>query len=63
MLSKVLANRLKVVLHKCISNNQSAFVPGRSIMDNAMVAIEVVHYMKLKTWILAKHMTKLIGCI
>jgi len=27
----------------------SAFVPGRSILDNAMVAIEVVHYMKLKT--------------
>jgi len=36
------------VLDKCISINQSAFVPGRSILDNAMVAIEIVHYMKAK---------------
>jgi len=48
IVAKVLANRLKQVLDKCISINQSAFVLGRSILDNAMVAIEIVHYMKAK---------------
>jgi len=49
IISKVLANRLKNVLSQCISDNQSAFVPGRSILDNAMVAIEVLYFMKAKT--------------
>jgi hypothetical protein len=49
LVAKVLANRLKHVLNKCISANQSAFVPGRSILDNAMAAIEIVHFMKSKT--------------
>jgi hypothetical protein len=44
--SKVLANKLKRVLHKCISNNQHTFFLGRSILDNALVAFEVVHHMK-----------------
>jgi hypothetical protein len=44
----VFAIRLKLVFDKCISINQSTFVPGRSILDNAMVAIEIVHYMKAK---------------
>jgi hypothetical protein len=30
-------------------HHQSAFVPEQSILDNAMVAIEVVHYMRTKT--------------
>jgi len=46
LIAKVLANRLKIVLHKCVSDNHSAFVPGRSILDNAMIAIEVIHHMK-----------------
>lgn len=49
LISKVIANRLKLVLHKCVSDNQSAFVPNISILDNAMVAIEVIHFMKTKT--------------
>jgi len=49
IISKVLANKLKGVLSQCISDNQTAFVPSRSILDNAMVAIEVIHFMKTKT--------------
>jgi hypothetical protein len=49
LLSKVLANRLKKVLQKCIADSQSTFVPGRSILDNALVAIELGHYIKTKT--------------
>ncbi|MCI09535.1 RNA-directed DNA polymerase (Reverse transcriptase), partial [Trifolium medium] len=45
---KVLANRLKPVLDQCILDNQSAFIPGRSILDNAMAAIKIIHYMKSK---------------
>jgi len=49
LVSKVLANRLKLILHKCISDNQSAFVPNRSILDNTMVVVEILHFMKTKT--------------
>jgi len=49
LVSKVFTNSLKLILHKCISDDQSTFVPNRSILDNAMVAIEVIHFMKTIT--------------
>ncbi|GAU10224.1 hypothetical protein TSUD_421490, partial [Trifolium subterraneum] len=49
MISKVLANRLKCCLDKCVSQEQSAFVEGRSILDNALIATEVIHPLKRKT--------------
>ncbi|MCH97677.1 CNGC5-like protein [Trifolium medium] len=49
MISKLLANRLKGCLNKCVSEEQSAFVEGRSILDNALIAIEVIHALKRRT--------------
>ncbi|PNX91512.1 CNGC5-like protein [Trifolium pratense] len=37
MISKVLANRLKICLDKCVSQEQSAFVEDRSILDNTLI--------------------------
>ncbi|XP_074302786.1 uncharacterized protein LOC141634757 [Silene latifolia] len=46
IVSKVLANRLKQLLGDIVSENQSAFTPGRLITNNILLAFEMFHYMK-----------------
>lgn len=42
VVSKILANRLKVILTRIILKNQSAFVKGRLLMENVLLASEFV---------------------
>lgn len=49
ILSKIMTNRLKMCMKSIISENQSAFIEGRLLTDNAMVAFEINHYMRRHT--------------
>lgn len=42
VVSKILANRLKIILPKVIVENQFAFVKGRLMMENVLLASELV---------------------
>jgi hypothetical protein len=44
--AKTIANRLRPLLEEVISVEQSAFVPGRLIKDNTLVAFECIYSMK-----------------
>jgi hypothetical protein len=46
IITKTIANRIKLVLNDIISPQQSAFLPGRLITDNTLTAYETFHYLK-----------------
>lgn len=48
VISKMIAARLKIILSEIISTTRSAFVPGRMITDNILVAYECFHTIKKK---------------
>jgi hypothetical protein len=43
VVAKCIVNRLRLLLQDLISHNQSAFVRGRLITDNALVDFECFH--------------------
>ncbi|KAA3463112.1 reverse transcriptase [Gossypium australe] len=48
VVAKTIGNRLQKIIDKCIDKIQSAFVPGRLITDNVLLAYEILHTLKQK---------------
>lgn len=48
IVSKMIANRMKIVFDSVVSEAQSAFVPGRAITDNIIFLAKMMHYLKRK---------------
>jgi hypothetical protein len=49
IITKTIANRIKEILPDIISPQQSAFLPGRLISDNTLIAFETFHHLKHNT--------------
>ncbi|CAN1752111.1 Transposon TX1 uncharacterized 149 kDa protein [Linum perenne] len=50
LVSKVLANRLRRIIPQIIGVEQSAFVEGRSIVNNVLIATETLHTMNTRRY-------------
>uniref|UniRef100_A0A8I6WH21 Reverse transcriptase domain-containing protein n=1 Tax=Hordeum vulgare subsp. vulgare TaxID=112509 RepID=A0A8I6WH21_HORVV len=46
IVSKCMVNHLRPLLTELISENQSAFIPGRLISDNSIIAFECLHHIQ-----------------
>lgn len=48
LVTKTIVNKLRVFLDGCIDNAQVVFVLGRQITDNALIAYEILHSLKIR---------------
>lgn len=48
IISKILITRLKSHLSSIVLEEQAAFIPGRDITDNVLIAHEIIHALKVK---------------
>ena len=49
LVTKIITNKMKLVLSNIISSNQSAFVLGKIITDNVLFDFEILHSMNKKS--------------
>lgn len=56
LIMKIIVNRFKLVFPKITSQEQAEFIAGRNILDNIIIAQEVIHSMqgKGKKWMALK---------
>ena len=47
LITKVIANRIKLLLPNLISKEQIGYVEGRQILDNIILTQELIHSLKL----------------
>ncbi|KAA3469492.1 reverse transcriptase [Gossypium australe] len=50
IVAKTIANRLQNYIGRCIDSAQSAFMPGRLISDNVLIAYEILHTLRQKCY-------------
>ncbi|KAH1066244.1 hypothetical protein J1N35_031231 [Gossypium stocksii] len=48
IIAKVVVNRMSLVLGYCIDEAQGTFIVGRQILDNTLIAYEILHSLKTR---------------
>lgn len=44
IISKIISNRLSTALPTLVSQHQCAFIKGRTVADNALIGLKILHH-------------------